>query len=252
MAPRPAVVGSGPLHVLALHGWFGSGSGWGPFSDLLDGDRYSVAFPDFRGYGARRGEDGEFTLAEIAADALAVADELGWSEFVVMGHSMGGTAMQRVLADAPERVRALIGISPVPSTGVPFDEQGWQLFSSAAEDRGSRFAIIDLTTGNRLSSTWVDRMVQFSLDQSDAEAFGAYLEAWARTDFSGEVHGNPVPVLVVVGEHDPALGAPVMQQTFLEQYPNATLEVLPNAGHYAMFETPVALVTSVERFLDAL
>jgi pimeloyl-ACP methyl ester carboxylesterase len=56
----------------------------------------------------------------------------------------------------------------------------------------------------------------------------------------------------VVGEHDPALGAPVMQQTFLEQYPNASLEVLPNAGHYSMFETPVALFTCAERFLDSL
>jgi pimeloyl-ACP methyl ester carboxylesterase len=252
MAPRPVVVGTGSQHVLALHGWFGSGAGWGPFAELLDGDRYSVAFPDYRGYGARRGEAGEFTLAEISADTLAVADDLGWSEFVVMGHSMGGTAMQRVLADAPGRVRALVGISPVPSTGVPFDEQGWGLFSSAAEDRGSRAAIIDLTTGNRLSPAWIDRMVQFSLDHSDVPAFGAYLQAWARTDFSGEVRGNPLPVLVVVGEHDPALGAPVMQQTFLEQYPNASLEVLPNAGHYAMFETPVALFTCVERFLDKL
>jgi pimeloyl-ACP methyl ester carboxylesterase len=252
MAPRPLVVGTGPQHVLALHGWFGSGGGWGPFAELLDGDRYSVAFPDYRGYGARRGEAGEFTLAEIAADALAVADELGWSDFAVMGHSMGGTAMQRLLADAPERVRGMVGISPVPSTGVPFDEQGWQLFSSAAEDRGSRYAIIDLTTGNRLSPAWVRRMVQFSLDQSDVPAFGAYLEAWAHTDFSAEVSGNPVPVLVVVGEHDPALGAPVMRQTFLEQYPNASLEVLPNAGHYSMFETPVALFTCVERFLDGL
>jgi pimeloyl-ACP methyl ester carboxylesterase len=252
MAARPAVVGTGPRHVLALHGWFGSAAGWGPFADLLDGDRYSVAFVDYRGYGARRGEPGDFSLAEIAADALAAADGLGWSDFVVMGHSMGGSAMQRVLADAPDRVRGLVGISPVPSTGVPFDEQGWQLFSSAAEDRGSRFAIIDLTTGNRLSAAWVDRMVQFSLDQSDVPAFAGYLEAWAHTDFSAEVHGNPVPVLVVVGEHDPALGAPVMQQTFLQQYPNASLEVLPNAGHYAMFETPVALLTSVERFLDRL
>jgi len=252
MAPRPAVLGTGPLHVLALHGWFGSGTGWGPFAELLDGDKYSVAFLDYRGYGARRGESGDFTLAEISADALAAADELGWSEFVVMGHSMGGTAVQRVLADAPDRVRALVGISPVPSTGVPFDAQGWQLFSSAAEDRGSRAAIIDLTTGNRLSPAWVDKMVQFSLDQSDVPAFGAYLEAWARTDFSGEVSGKPLPVLVAVGEHDPALGAPVMEQTFLQQYPNASMEVLANAGHYSMFETPVALFTCVERFLDGL
>jgi pimeloyl-ACP methyl ester carboxylesterase len=43
-----------------------------------------------------------------------------------------------------------------------------------------------------------------------------------------------------------------MEQTVLAHYPNAVLEVLPNAGHYAMYETPVALLTSVERFLDAL
>jgi pimeloyl-ACP methyl ester carboxylesterase len=252
MAAHPVVVGTGPLRVLALHGWFGSAAGWGPFAELLDQNRYSVAYLDYRGYGARRGEAGSFSLAEIAADALAAADELGWPDFVLLGHSMGGTAMQRVLADAPDRVRGLLGISPVPSSGVPFDEQGWQLFSSAAEDRKSRYAIIDLTTGNRLSPTWIDRMVQFSLDQSDVPAFGGYLEAWAHTDFSAEVQGNPVPVLVVVGEHDPALGAPVMRQTFLQHYPNASLEVLPNAGHYSMFETPVALLTCAERFLDGL
>jgi pimeloyl-ACP methyl ester carboxylesterase len=77
-----------------------------------------------------------------------------------------------------------------------------------------------------------------------------------RTDFSAGVAGNPVPVPVpvpeIVGEHDPALGAAVMEQTFLEQYPNASLEVLSDTGHHAMFEAPVALLTVVERFLDRL
>jgi pimeloyl-ACP methyl ester carboxylesterase len=252
MADDLLVIGSGPQKVLALHGWFGSATGWGPFADLVDEDRYSYLFLDYRGYGARRGEAGEHTLAEISADARAAVDALGWSSFAVLGHSMGGSAMQRVLVDAGDRVSGLIGVSPVPSTGVPFDEPSEQLFSGAAGNRDNRYAIIDLTTGGRLSRTWLDRMVQFSLDQSDAGAVGAYLEAWARTDFSAEVQGNPVPVRVVVGEHDPALGAGVMEQTFLRQYPNASLEVLPNAGHYAMFETPVALLTTVEGFLDQL
>ncbi|MCZ2805518.1 alpha/beta hydrolase [Modestobacter sp. VKM Ac-2983] len=252
MANAPLVIGTGPRKVLALHGWFGSAAGWSHLPDLLDGDRYSWLFLDYRGYGARRGEAGEHTLAEISADALAAVDGQGWSSFAVVGHSMGGSAMQRVLVDAGGRVDGLLGVSPVPSTGVPLDEQAEQLFRGAADDRGSRYAILDLTTGNRLSRTWLERMVQFSLDQSDLAAFGAYLDAWAGTDFSAEVQGNPVPVRVVVGEHDPALSAAVMEQTFLQQYPNASLEVLPNAGHYAMFETPVALLTTVEHFLDGL
>src|SRR3954453_13055644 len=123
MAPRPVVVGTGPRHVLALHGGLGSAAGWGPCAELLDGDRYSVAFVDYRGYGTRRGEPGSFSLAEIAAAALADDDVLGWPDLAVRGHSKGGSAMQRVLAGPAGRVRALLGISPVPSTGVPFDDQ---------------------------------------------------------------------------------------------------------------------------------
>ncbi len=252
MTLPPLVAGGGPVKVLALPGWFGSATGWGPFAELVDGERYSYAFVDYRGYGSRRGESGEFSIAEIARDALSAVDGLGWSSFAVLGHSMGGSAMQRVLLDAGDRVTGLIGVSPVPATGVPFDERSWELFSGAAEKREARYAIIDLTTGGRLSGTWIDRMVQASLDGSDPEAFGAYLRAWADTDFAAEVQGHQVPVRVLVGEHDPALGAPVMEQTFLRHYPNASLAVLPNAGHYAMFETPVALLTEVERFLDGL
>ena len=58
-----------------------------------------------------------------------------------------------------------------------------------------------------------------------------------------------MPVKVIIGEHDPALGTAVMQATYLQTYPDAELEVMANAGHYPMHETPVALATSIENFL---
>lgn len=242
-------VGGGEHAVIALHGWFGSGAAWRPVWPYLDGSAYSYVFPDYRGYGTRRGIAGEYTLAEAAADVLATADALGLERFSLLGHSMGGTVMQRVYADAPDRVRAMVGVSPVPAGGVPFDEQGWGLFSAAAGDPGSRRAIIDLTTGNRLSGVWLDAMVRHSLDNSDEKAFGAYLEAWAKTDFHAEIAGADVPIKVIVGEHDPALGEQTMLATFAKWYPRLDLEVFGNAGHYAIDETPVALATSVEKFL---
>ena len=54
---------------------------------------------------------------------------------------------------------------------------------------------------------------------------------------------------VIVGAHDPALSADVMKSTYLAWYPNARMEVMENAGHYPMHETPVALATSIEKFL---
>jgi pimeloyl-ACP methyl ester carboxylesterase len=261
VASSPVTVGSGSHHVLAVHGWFGSARGWGSLPEYLDGANYTYVFADLRGYGDRKQASGHFTMEEAAADAVALADELGWDSFSVVGHSMGGKIAHQVLLQAPSRVRALIGVNPVPAAAVPMDEQTWGLFHGAADNPGNRAAIIDFTTGSKLTKAFIDQLVRHSLDNSTVEAFAAYLLSWAKSDFSGQVTPgtttvptgtvptNTVPVQVIVGETDPALSAAVMEQTWLTYFPGARLEVLANAGHYPMFETPVALATSIEGFL---
>ena len=205
---------------------------------------------DLRGYGARKDVAGEFTVEEVAADALAVADDLGWDRFSVVGHSMGAKFAHRVLLEAPERVRALVGLNPVPAGATPFDEQGWALFSGAADNPGNRAAIIDFTTGNKLTKTFINGVVQHSLDHSTVEAFAAYLQAWARSDFSAQAKvDTATPVKLIVGVNDPAVSADVVEQAWRVFFPDAELTILPDAGHYPMFEAPVSLATSIEEFL---
>jgi pimeloyl-ACP methyl ester carboxylesterase len=251
MANAHQLVGSGEHPVIALNGWFGHAGGWGPMVNHIDTSRYTWAFMDQRGYGQLRNEPGPYSIERIAQDAVALANQLNWDRFSLVGHSMGGSAAQKVLALAPERVRALVGITPVPASGVPFDSEGWAFFSAAANDRATRKAIIDLTTGNRLCNTWLNAMVEDSMTHSHVHAFAEYLQAWANTDFLAEVQGKTTPVLVIPGEHDPALGPTTMAQTWMKHYPNITMETMANAGHYPMFETPIALITSIERFLSA-
>jgi pimeloyl-ACP methyl ester carboxylesterase len=247
------VLGTGPSRVIALNGWFGSARGWGPFTQYLDREAFSYAFMDYRGYGADRGVTGSYSVAEIAADAVNLADELGWATFSLVGHSMGGIVVERVATDVPERVERIAGISPVPASGIAFDDASWALFDGAADRPENRRAIIDFTTGSRLSDVWLDEMVRYSLESSDRDAFAAYLHAWGRTDFHAEVDGNPrladIPVKVFVGAHDPALDAGLMRETWLKWHPGAELEVIADAGHYSMFETPVWLATTLEAFL---
>ncbi|MFH9266683.1 alpha/beta fold hydrolase [Streptomyces sp. NPDC017546] len=245
------LIGSGDHKVLVLHDWFGTSAGWGPFLDYLDGDTFSYVFLDYRGYGDRKVVSGAYTLAEIADDTLALADELGWEQFSLVGHSMGGKAVQQVLSQAPQRVRKMVGLAPVPAGAYPLDADGEALFYGAAQDRAKRQAIMDLVTGQRASRVWVDLMVDRSLQLSTREAFGTYVKDWVTADLVERIIGNPVPVKVIVGEHDLALTADVMRGTWLTHYPNAELEEIANSGHYPMHETPVALATSLETFLRA-
>jgi len=243
-------IGSGDHHVLAVHGWFGSSRGWGSLPDFLDRSTYTYTFMDLRGYGGRKPVTGEFTMEEAAADAIALADELGWDQFSVIGHSMGGKVAHQVLLQAPDRVRKLVGLNPVPASAVPMDERGWELFSGAADNAGHRAAIIDFITGSKLTTTFINHVVQHSLDHSTTEAFAAYLLAWAKSDFAGQLKPDTsTPVKVIVGVNDPAISAEMMEQTWLVFFPEAEMTILPDAGHYPMFESPVSLATSIEEFL---
>jgi len=130
------------------------------------------------------------------------------------------------------------------------DAQGWALFSGAARNPGNRAAIIDFTTGSKLTATFINLMVQRSLENSTVDAFAAYLRAWAKSDFSGQAKTDTsTPVKVIVGVNDPAMSADVMEQTWLVFFPEAEMTILPDAGHYPMFESPVSLATSIEEFL---
>lgn len=182
---------------------------------------------------------------------LALADRLGWERFSLVGHSMGGSVIQRTLAAAPERVRRIVGVSPVPASGLPLPPDQWELFAEAAHTPQNRRVILDTTTGGRRPAGWLDRMVRRSVDCSDAKAFRAWLDSWAGEDFHDQVEGSPVPALAVVGALDPALSAELQRATWMRWFPRGELVELPSCGHYAMDEAPLDLIRVVEDFLRA-
>ncbi|WP_326808318.1 alpha/beta hydrolase [Streptomyces sp. NBC_01775] len=244
-------VGEGPHHVIAVHGWFADRGAYGPVLDILDREAFSYAVPDLRGYGEAREVSGACSTSEAAGDILALADSLGWDRFSLVGHSMGGSVIQRVLVAAPERVRRMVGLAPVPAAGVPLQGEQWELFAGAAESPAGRKMIIDFSTGGRRPDAWVDLMVERSLACVAPEAFRSWLDSWALEDFHEQVRGAKVPVRVVVGDGDPSLSAERMRETWLQWYPAAELVELPGAGHYPVDETPLETVRVIEDFLHA-
>jgi 3-oxoadipate enol-lactonase len=94
--------------LLLIQGMAGHHNIWGePFLSALEKDFDLVAF-DNRGIGESTDVPGQFSIADLAADALGVLDAVDWDTAHVMGISMGGMIAQELVLAAPERVRSLV------------------------------------------------------------------------------------------------------------------------------------------------
>jgi esterase len=249
---KPALLhGRGPRKVIVMNGWLGCARHWKPMLDALDTETAEVAIFDYRGYGTRREVPGRYTFDEAAQDVLALADALGWQRYSLVGHSMGGMAMQRVAVAAPQRVERLLGLAPVGAGGSRMDETRIALFESAVHDVAVRARIVDFSTGKRLTRVFCDRVARDSWECNRSDAMASYLKQWTGTGFSERVRGLGLPVKVVVGEHDPSITAETVSRSWQVDHPQVVVEVAGNAGHYPMQEVPIATAALLQQWLTA-
>jgi len=240
--------GSGPERVLVMHDWLGDHTNYDALVPYLDGEAFTYAFLDLRGYGKSRDIAGAYTVEEIAADCLAVADALAWPRFHVLGHSMTGMATQRLAADAPQRVKSAIAVCPISAAGNRLDEATRKFFAATTHDDVAFRRLMKFVSGE-LSDRWVElKLRQNRASVAPACRLG-YLEMLTTADFVDDVRGLTTPYLIAIGEKDPGLDEAAMKQTFLAWHPNAELALIPASAHYPMQECPPYFATLVENFL---
>ncbi|MDP3047393.1 MAG: alpha/beta hydrolase [Chloroflexota bacterium] len=103
------VLFTGPEHgipVLFLHGNTSSATWWEETMLALPAGYRGVA-PDQRGFGEAdpaRKIDASRGLGDLADDAVSLLDQLGIAQARVIGHSLGGSVIWRLLMDYPARL----------------------------------------------------------------------------------------------------------------------------------------------------
>ena len=244
-------IGNGEEKVIFIHGWKMDHTCFDGLHAALDQTACTYIFMDQRGYGLSRDQDGPYSIVQIAEDVMVLADHLKWDRFHIVGHSMGGKVISRLMADIPDRIKSAIGITPCPPVKIPFDEPGWALFSKAANDASSRQEIFRISTGNRLSDTWYETITEKSMQASTSESFYDYLDSWVNYEFFENVKGCAVPLKIMPGEHDPHLTYELMQDTFGQWFSSVEIVKLPNCGHYPMYEIPLSLAAECEKFIKS-
>ena len=134
---------SGHPPVIALHGWLDNANSFDrmlPFMDNLH-----VIAIDKAGHGRSgfRSPDSGYDIWQDIGDVIAVADQMGFETFSLLGHSRGAAIGGLVAACFPERVTALMlidGYLPMPNAA---EETAAQLARAIHENR--RFGALSPT-----------------------------------------------------------------------------------------------------------
>lgn len=99
--------------VLFLHGFPEAALQWTEQLEVLGGaDCHAIAV-DQRGYspGARPEAVPDYRLEELVGDVVAIADQLDWHRFDLVGHDWGAAVAWATAAANPDRVRTLTAVS---------------------------------------------------------------------------------------------------------------------------------------------
>lgn len=250
------IYGSGVEKVLVLHDWMGDAANYEPMKAYLDGNAFTFVFADLRGYGLSQKLEGTYTVDEIAADSLALANKLGWDRFHVVGHSMTGMAVQRLAIDdwmrGTKRLKSVVAITPVSADGYPATPEDREFLWSAIHNAEVSKIAFGALTGGKLGDTWASTKTGRNLATSDAEAMKGYYRMWLDTDFSAEAAAAEMqtPIRVIGGRNDlPGFLEPKLRSSFGAWYPNADLQFITDTGHYPMQETPAYLAALIQEFL---
>jgi pimeloyl-ACP methyl ester carboxylesterase len=190
----------------------------------------------------RRGS-AAYTAEDLADDAVAVMDAVGWESAHLFGHSMGGLVGQRVALRHPERVRSLTSSASLPSDVGGLGSGRYVHLGLVA--RFGRMKFPDGREGDIALSLALARAIASPGYPFDEAEWRARIE---RDEVSGvrdtqaqsrqvgaKWHGGRlaelrVPTLVLHGAQDPLLRPAAARRT-ADSIEGARLVLLPGVGH---------------------
>lgn len=257
--------GSGPT-VILLHGLSACFWNWWRNLPALAEHFHVVAY-DLKGCGNSDKVRGRYTPEACVTQLTGLMNHLGIERAALIGHSMGGRVALTMALVAPERVQALVLVSPAcyPTTGgraVQFlilpgigELYTRWLFSGRTEHlvrRALQFCMHPLATITEEDIFWNMRS---GGDQKHKLAqvylrYGRHMRfhrLWALAARYAEI---TTPTLIIGGDADRFVPVAHCEQ-LAQTLPNARAEIWTGTGHLAHSERPNRFNAEVIAFLQA-
>jgi pimeloyl-ACP methyl ester carboxylesterase len=240
-------VGDGPTIVLS-HGVTLSVRTWVKQLEFLPKRGFRTIAFDHRGHGdSEVGEHGH-AIENLARDVRSVVEGLDLRDAVLVGHSMGGVAVQAFMVMFPEiaaeRVAGIVLLSTLARTPMSGHERLAQ-FVAAAADRGPDpgglmerkdlgYLLARVGFGREAQPAHIELTRQMILDcpvETRRDATRALMEL----DLVDRLRLITVPTLIISGTAD-LITPPAESRRIHAEIPHARFESVPGGGHMLMFE----------------
>lgn len=249
------VLGEGPAVVL-LHAFPLNHRLWQPVAQRL-ATRYRVISMDLRGHGESGVGTSPATMEKHAADLLRVCDAAGVGKAVFAGVSIGGYVLFEFWRRCRERVRALILADTRAAADNDQTRAGRLEVAEQVEKNGPDAFLDGMAPKLVGASTRANRpdlvaAVRSMMAASTVAGIAAVQRGMAaRPDSTPTLRTIDVPTLFLFGDED-AFSPPSEAELMRQQVAGSRLQVVPRAGHLAVFEQADSAQEIVRRFLDGL
>lgn len=208
--------------------------------------RYRVIRFDTRGHGSSPCPSGPYTISELAADVVALADSLDIDRFTFVGLSLGGAIGQILAVEHPHRLTALVLCCTGPALG---DPETWRERAAKVRAEGMAF-LVEPTKARWFTPGFLQshpdragRLLEM-LASAMPEGYAACCDALAAYDVTSRLGEITTPTRVIAGAQDP-VSPPEVARDMAGLIPDADLVVLDDASH-------IANVTQPDRFNQAV
>lgn len=96
------------MEIVLIHGAWHDGSLWKPVADNLESAGWTVHTPTLAGNGPGKDIDRTIGHADAVASAVSFVETNALSDFVLLGHSYGGSIISKMAEAFPDRIRRLV------------------------------------------------------------------------------------------------------------------------------------------------
>lgn len=221
--------------ILLLHGGLSNGDHFSAIIPALVEAGHEVITMDSRGHGHSSFDDAQISYEQMARDVLGLMDHLEIDKADIVGWSDGGIIGLEIALTDPERLNKVVAY------GANYDPSGVRL---------------DVGT-NDYFNAYIERASEEYQQNSPApEKWDAFLanigNMWAtQPNYTDEqLTTITTPFLILDGANEEAID---LNQTKLMALliPGAELKIMPDTGHFALFEQPEEFTQIVLDFLDS-